>query len=71
MFRPTKQTDVKFPRHITGTPFLMSPLDGGIDHSTRSRGERILFKSGGSDTNQRYLMPLSLYDIEPEIEEVE
>lgn len=71
MFRPAKQTDVKFFRYTHGTPFLMSPLDGGIEQSTRSRGEHILFKAGGRDANQRYLMPLPLNDIETEVEEIE
>ena len=57
MFRPTKQTDVKFSKYTLKTPYMMSPLDGGIDQCTRPRGERILQGARGHDPDKRYLMP--------------
>jgi len=71
MFRPTKQSDMKFFRYTLSTPYLASPLDGGIIQCTRSRGESVLFDIRGHDSNKRYLMPLSANDIESEVEEIE
>ncbi len=71
MFRPAKQSDVKFFRYTLTTPYLASPLDGGLVQCTRSRGENILFDVRGRDANQRYLMPLAPDDVESEVEEIE
>lgn len=59
MFRPTKQTDVKFFKYMLHTPYLSSPLDGGIEQCTRPRGERILQGARGHDPDKRYLMPVN------------
>ena len=67
MFRPAKQADVKFFRYTTHTPYLTSPLDGGIEQCTRPRGERILFGARVHDHNQRYLMPEAMNESEQEI----
>lgn len=54
MFRPVKQTDVKFFKHMLHTPYLASPLDGGVEQSTRARGECILQGARGHDPDKRY-----------------
>ncbi len=59
MFRPAKQTDVKFFKYMLKTPYLASPLDGGIDQCTRARGENVIAKSRGYDPDKRYLMPVN------------
>lgn len=58
MFRPAKTTDVKFFKYMLKTPYLSSPLDGGIDQCTRARGEKILTGSRGCDPDKRYMMPV-------------
>ena len=40
MFGPTKQTDVKFFRYTTHTPYLTSSLDCKIKQCTRVRGQQ-------------------------------
>lgn len=71
MFRQAKQTDIKFFRYTHSTPYLASPLDGGIEQCTRSRGEQILFGNRSHDPHQRYLMPQSTVDVESENEDIE
>lgn len=58
MFRPAKTTDVKFFKYMIKTPYLTSPLDGGIDQCTRARGEKILAGHRGYDPDKRYMLPL-------------
>lgn len=59
MFRPAKQTDVKFFKYMLKTPYLASPLDGGIEQSTRPRGENVMLSARGCDPDKRYLMPIN------------
>lgn len=58
MFRPAKTTDVKFFKYMLKTPYLTSPLDGGIDQCTRARGDSV-FGTRGYYTDKRYMMPLT------------
>lgn len=70
MFRPAKQTDIKFFRYSFHTPHTMSALDGGIDQCTRTSGMNMLFGKT-HDPQQRYLKPVLVNDYEPDTDDLQ